>query len=74
MQIDDEYRQGKQPCDNFVRGEFEYYYYDIRISHCCPRCNSEDGVRVFCETCCRDHHVGGWESCIEVQPEREDGT
>ena len=62
MQIDDEYRQGKQPCNNFVRGEMEYHYTGIGITHDCPRCGG-DGVRVFCATCCRDHHVGGWESC-----------
>ncbi len=62
---DEEYKRGKQPCDNFVRHEMEYHYEGIGISHCCPRCNSKDGVRVFCATCSRDHHVGGWESCKE---------
>lgn len=58
MVVLDRYRKGRQPCDNLVPGAGEWFGH---VSHVCPTC---DGLRVFCETCCRDHHEGGWETCL----------
>ena len=46
---------GQQPCTNFTPGAFSEYNY-----HECPGCPA---TRRFCESCNRDHHSGGWESC-----------
>jgi hypothetical protein len=57
----DEYKQGRQPCDNFTPNEREEWF--GHVTHCCPICNSEHGVRMFCHHCHRDHHTDGWDTC-----------
>ncbi len=55
------YRQGQQPCDNFTPNKCEEWF--GYVTHCCPRCNSDTGVRMFCLNCCKDHHATGWDTC-----------
>ncbi|KKM05690.1 hypothetical protein LCGC14_1751480 [marine sediment metagenome] len=47
------YEVGRQPCDKFTSGD--------RTKHQCPDCGQ---FRVFCSKCSRDHHEGGWDTCV----------
>lgn len=58
-----EYKEGQQPCDNFIPSEIGRLPSGGMSTHCCPRCLSEYGVRIFCDNCKSDHHKNGWETC-----------
>jgi hypothetical protein len=60
--VDSEYSKGQQPCATFKRHEMEYED-GGPIAHVCYRCRRIKARRVFCATCNRDHHSGGWDTC-----------
>jgi hypothetical protein len=51
------YEVGDQPCRNLKRAQEGAGWANV---HECPKCG---GNRTFCETCCCDHHDGGWDAC-----------
>lgn len=53
-----DYTIGQQPCQNLQRAGGSAP--GVLNEHQRPRC---EGVRTWCENCCRDHHAGGWETC-----------
>ena len=63
-EYDPKYSAGEQPCKKFLPDEMEMRWWGV-ASHYCPICG---GSRVFCETCKRDHHSMGWQTCTESRP------
>ena len=62
FKIKTEAYQDAQPCS-----DFQNPYHDptgLENSHICPRCG---GIRHMCRNCNRDHHDGGWQSCLNEQ-------
>lgn len=55
-----DFEVGEQPCQKLVRHEDGNANAIWPNVHVCPEC---DGLRTFCETCCKDHHDGGWGPC-----------
>ena len=55
-----DYEVGKQPCNQFTFWLGDLLETGIYSVHSCPRCKGE---RMFCATCRRDHHRGGWQTC-----------
>ncbi len=62
--IREHYTVGQQPCENFNPTELGDW--GGPMVHSCPICY---GCRVWCDTCSRDHHKGGWETCTEAARE-----
>lgn len=60
----DDFENGQQPCSTF-RPARDGGWDD---QHACPYC---DRTRSFCETCHRDHHEGGWQTCKIQEVGRE---
>lgn len=50
-----------QPCGQFTPFESEFWGV---VRHQCPDCL---GMRIFCISCNRDHHMGGWNTCNPVR-------
>lgn len=61
-----DYKTGQQPCDNLTTVDEEWFGV---VRHYCPKCG---GLRIWCESCSRDHHQHGWETCVE-KAEANDG-
>src|SRR5579864_3754699 len=54
---------GKQPCQEFLRGDAAIAALgegNHRNLHQCPVCC---GNRAWCDNCSTDHHDAGWETC-----------
>ena len=51
------FERGKQPCNDFIP---EDSHRVMGYTHHCPLCGGE---RVFCKSCCKDHHKNGWDTC-----------
>ncbi len=56
----DIYEIGQQPCHILKRQMDGNEHGGWQNVHQCPICW---GRRSFCQTCNRDHHEGGWETC-----------
>jgi hypothetical protein len=55
----DEYEKGKQPCNRFKPSNEDPF---LRGNvHSCIYC--DDSTVSFCENCCFDHHINGYETC-----------
>ena len=55
------FTEGEQPCQSFMP-QIEANKYAIwENRHECYRCG---GLVSYCENCHRDHHEGGYETCI----------
>ena len=64
------YTTGKQPCQNFdpeIEVDEHAFWPNV---HQCYRC---EGTVSFCITCCKDHHSGGYETCVAQSQKREGG-
>lgn len=56
------FTEGKQPCDNF-RPQLEANEYAVwENRHQCYECGGEVS---FCLNCMKDHHDGGYDSCVD---------
>lgn len=55
---------GNQPCESFDPGGGEGA---LQNYHECPGCPA---TRRFCNSCNRDHHEGGWDSCLGPRGKR----
>jgi len=55
------YTEGRQPCDVFLSEDD--YWVGSGNAHACYACNDEVS---FCKNCKKDHHAGGYGSCIRV--------
>lgn len=70
------YTVGKQPCQEFLRGDADIAALgegNRANTHQCPVCW---GRRAWCDHCHTDHHEHGWENCkpdaYRARDEQED--
>ena len=64
---------GTQPCRNFKPREqdFDACYGFGYHSEECPICKIEV---IFCDTCNKTHHSGGWQQCLNKAYAQDDGV
>lgn len=67
------YEVGQQPCQNFKPHRDGNGYAEWDNAHECIFCAvAYENVTVsFCETCCKDHHANGYETCKRTQKRRD---
>ena len=59
------FRDGKQPCNNFDPQIEVNEYAMWENQHQCYKCG---GTVSFCLNCHKDHHDGGYETCKDKRP------
>ena len=61
--FDEDYSVGRQPCQNLKRapGSIAAAPELANVHECYKGCGKTVS---FCENCCRDHHEGGYETCV----------
>lgn len=59
------FTKGQQPCADY-KGSLDGNGQAVWTNeHQCYRC--EVGIVSFCESCHRDHHAGGYETCVPAE-------
>lgn len=61
------YEIGRQPCGQFVPKRDGNGYGEWDNVHQCVFC--VDSTVSFCESCCKDHHADGYETCRRIRLE-----
>lgn len=68
--FNEDYSVGRQPCQNLKRapGDIAAAPELANVHECYKRCGKTVS---FCENCNRDHHEGGYETCVSANGEVE---